>query len=117
MDIEFFREYALKKKCVSEVQPFGDDVIVYKVTGKIFMMMNFETPFQISVKCDPERAVELRERYYAIRPAYHMNNKHWNMIDMDGSVPVNEILGMIDHSYNLVVNKFTKKEKAEYNKL
>lgn len=116
MDIEFFREYVLKKKCVSESQPFGDGVIVYKVVNKIFMMMNFETPFQISVKCDPEWAVELRERYYAIRPAYHMNSKHWNMIDADGSVPLKEILGMIDHSYELIVDKFTKEEKQIYNK-
>lgn len=79
--------------------------------------MNFETPFQISLKCDPEWAVELRERFQAIRPAYHMNNKHWNMIDVEGSVPLKEILNMIDHSYNLVVNKFTKKENSEYNKL
>jgi predicted DNA-binding protein (MmcQ/YjbR family) len=117
MDIEFFREYALKKKGVTESQPFGDDVIVYKVINKIFMMINFETPFQISLKCDPERAIEHRERYSAIRPAYHMNNKHWNMIDADGSVPVKEMLEMIDHSYELVVNKFSKKEKTEYNKL
>jgi len=114
MDIEFFREYALKKKATTESQPFGDDVIVYKVAGKIFMMMNFETPFQISVKCDPELAIELRERYYAVRPAFHMNNKHWNMIDVDGSVPVKEILKMIDHSYELVVSKLTKKEKEIY---
>jgi predicted DNA-binding protein (MmcQ/YjbR family) len=116
MDIEFFREYALKKKGAAESQPFGDDVIVYKVVNKIFMMMNFETPFQISLKCDPERAIELRERYSAIRPAYHMNNKHWNMIDSDGSVPVKEMLEMIDHSYELVVSKFSKKEKSIYNK-
>jgi predicted DNA-binding protein (MmcQ/YjbR family) len=116
MDIEFFREYALKKKGTTESQPFGNDVIVYKVINKIFMMMNFETPFQISLKCDPERAIDLRERYYAIRPAYHMSNKHWNMLDVDGSVPVKEILEMIDHSYELIVSKFTKKEKEIYNK-
>lgn len=117
MDLEFFREYALKKKAANESQPFGDDVIVYKVLNKIFMMMNFETPFQISLKCDPELAIDLRERYTSIRPAFHMNNKHWNMIDVDGSVPPKEILEMIDHSYELVVNKFTKKEKTEYNNL
>ena len=116
MDIEFFREYVLKKKCVNEGQPFGDDVIVYKVLNKIFMMMNFETPFQISLKCDPELAIELRERYNSIKPAYHMNNKHWNMVDVDGSVPLKEILEMIDHSYELVVNKFSEKEKNLYNK-
>jgi len=117
MDIEFFREYALKKKGATECQPFGDNVIVYKVVNKIFMMMDFETPFKISLKCDPELAIELRERHYAIRPAFHMNNKHWNMIDVDGSVNLNDILIMIDHSYELVVNKLTKKEKSEYNKL
>jgi predicted DNA-binding protein (MmcQ/YjbR family) len=117
MDLEFFREYALKKKGTTESQPFGDDVIVYKVAGKIFMMMNFETPFQISLKCDPELAIELREKYSAIRPAFHMNNKHWNMIDADGSVPVNEILKMIDHSYELVVSKLTKKEVEKLEKL
>jgi predicted DNA-binding protein (MmcQ/YjbR family) len=116
MDIAYFREYALKKKGVTESQPFGDDVIVYKVINKIFMMMNFETPFRISLKCDPERAIDLRERYSAIRPAYHMNNKHWNMIDADGSVSLKEIFDMIDHSYELIVSKFTKKEKEIYNK-
>ncbi|MFA5403930.1 MAG: MmcQ/YjbR family DNA-binding protein [Ignavibacteria bacterium] len=117
MDIEFFREYVLKKKCVTEGQPFGEDVIVYKVLSKVFMMMNFETPFQISLKCDPEGAIELRERYYAIRPAYHMNNKHWNMVDVDGSVSLKEILEMIDNSYELVVKKFTKKEVEKLKKL
>ena len=116
MDIEFFREFVLKKKCVTEGQPFGDDVIVYKVVGKIFMLMNFETPFQISVKCDPELAIELREKYSSVKPAYHMNKTHWNMVDIDGSVHLNEILKMIDHSYELVVNKFTKKEKEIYYK-
>jgi predicted DNA-binding protein (MmcQ/YjbR family) len=116
MDLEYFREYVLKKKAANESQPFGDDVIVYKVLNKIFMMMNFETPFQISLKCDPELAIDLRERFTAIRPAYHMNNKHWNMIDVDGTVPLKEILEMIDHSYELVVNKFTKKEILEYKK-
>ena len=115
MDIEFFREYALKKKCVSEGQPFGDDVIVYKVLNKVFMLMNFETPFQISLKCDPELAIELRERYPAVKPAYHMNKTHWNTIDIDGFVPLKEILEMIDHSYELIVSRFTKKEKEIYN--
>ena len=117
MNLEFFREYSLKKKAVTESQPFGDEVIVYKVAGKIFLMMNFETPFQISVKCDPELAIELRERYPAVKPAYHMNNKHWNMIDADGSVPVKEMLKMIDHSYELVVSKFTKKELEKFKSL
>jgi len=117
MDIEFFRLYVFKKKCVTEGQPFGDDVIVYKVLNKIFMLMNFETPFQISLKCDPERAIELREKYSSVKPAYHMNKKHWNTVSVDGSVPLKEILKMLDHSYELVVNKFTKKEILKYKKV
>lgn len=116
MDLEYFRKYALNKKGVNESQPFGNDVIVYKVINKIFMMMNFQTPFQIFLKCEPELAIELRERYNAVNPAYHMNKTHWNTIDADGTVPVQEILNMIDHSYELIVNKFTTKEKKEYNK-
>ena len=117
MDIEYFRKYALKKKGVTESQPFGDDVIVYKVINKIFMMMNFETPFQLSLKCDPELAIDLRERYPAVKAAYHMNKTHWNTVDADGSIPLKEMIEMIDHSYELIVNKFTKKENLEYNKL
>ena len=116
MEIEYFRKYALKKKSVNESQPFGDDVIVYKVLNKIFMMMNFETPFQISLKCDPELAIELRERYSSVNPAYHMNKTHWNTVDVDGTIPLPELLKMIDHSYNLIVNNFSSKEKKEYNK-
>jgi len=116
MDIEYFREYVLKKKAVNESQPFGDDVIVYKVLNKMFMMMNFEIPLGISLKCDPELAIDLRERYAAVTPAYHMNKTHWNDVVVDGTIPLQEILNMIDHSYDLVVNKFSKKEKTEYNK-
>ena len=116
MDIEYFREYVLKKKAVNEGQPFGDDVIVYKVLNKMFMMMNFEIPLNISLKCDPELGIDLRERYEAVTPAFHMNKTHWNDVVVDGTIPLQEILKMIDHSYDLVVNKFSKKEKTEYNK-
>jgi predicted DNA-binding protein (MmcQ/YjbR family) len=81
------------------------------------MMMNFETPFQLSLKCDPELAIELRERYSAVKAAYHMNKTHWNTVDADGSIPLKEMLKMIDHSYELIVSKFSKKEKENYNKL
>jgi predicted DNA-binding protein (MmcQ/YjbR family) len=83
----------------------------------MFMMMNFEVPLQMTLKCDPELAIELREKYAAVSGAYHMNKTHWNTIDIDGSMPLKEILKMIDHSYELVVNKFTKKEISEYNKI
>ncbi len=105
MDIEFFREYVLRKNKVTEEQPFGPDVLVYKVSGKVFMLMNFDVPFQISLKCEPELAAELRERYDAVEPAYHMNKTHWNMVTVNGTVPIKEILKMIDHSYEIVIKK------------
>lgn len=80
----------------------------------MFLMINFEIPLNISLKCDPELAIDLRERYAAITPAYHMNKSHWNDVVVDGTIPLLEILKMIDHSYDLVVNKFSKKEKIEY---
>ncbi|TRZ50692.1 MmcQ/YjbR family DNA-binding protein [bacterium] len=117
MDIEFFREYALKKKGTTDGFPFGESVLVFKVMGKMFMLMNFETPFQISLKCEPELAVELRERYQAVEPAFHMNKTHWNTVTIDGSVPMKEILGMIDHSYDLVTKSLTKKLKQKLDNL
>jgi len=116
MDFEFFREYALNKKHVIEGFPFGEEVLVFKVMNKIFMLMNFETPFQISLKCDPELAVELRERYVSVAPAFHMNKTHWNTVTVDGSIPAQEIQKMIEHSYELIVSGFKKSEKEEYNK-
>ena len=112
MDIEYFREYALKKENSLECTPFGDDILVYKTGGKIFMMMNFNVPPEISLKCNPEYAVELREKYNSVMPAYHMNKKHWNMIILDGEVSSRETLKMIDHSYELI-KKHLKKEKQK----
>lgn len=111
MDIEYFRQYALNKKAVTEETPFGDDVLVYKVYGKIFLLISLETPFKISLKSDPELSVELREKYENIIPAYHMNKKHWNTIIMDGSVPLQEILKLIDCSYNLVLKGISDKKR------
>ena len=112
MDIEFFRGYTLKKKGVTEGFPFGESVLVFKVLGKIFMMINFETPFQINLKCDPELAIELRERFNSVIPGYHMNKKHWNTVIADGNVPIKEILKMIDHSYDIVIkNNLPKKDR------
>ncbi len=110
MDIEFFRQYALQKKGAVECTPFGDSVLVYKADNKIFMMMNFKTPPEISLKCDPELAAELRERYSAVKPAYHMNKTHWNMVTLDGEVHSREVLKMIDHSYELIVKPLKRKK-------
>ncbi|HPM87767.1 MAG TPA: MmcQ/YjbR family DNA-binding protein [Bacteroidales bacterium] len=105
MNIEILREYCISKKDVTESSPFDDDTLVFKVAGKIFAMANLEGDLEINLKCDPTYALELREKYAAVCPGYHMNKKHWNTILVDGSVPDKEILSWVDHSYNLVLRK------------
>lgn len=111
MDIEKVRKYCLKKKKTTEGLPFGDDVLVFKVMTKIFCLANLSQPPTINLKCDPELAVELRERYDDVMPGYHMNKTHWNTIALNGSVPDKEIFNWIDHSYKIVVTGLSKKEK------
>jgi predicted DNA-binding protein (MmcQ/YjbR family) len=105
MNIESIREYCLSKKYVTECMPFGDDTLVYKVSGTIFILANLDGDLTINLKCDPAFALELRERYTSVIPGYHMNKKHWNTVMIDGSIPDREIFEWIDHSYNLVRNK------------
>jgi predicted DNA-binding protein (MmcQ/YjbR family) len=105
MNIESIREYCLSKKNVTECMPFGDDTLVYKVSGKIFILANLDGDLTINLKCDPAFALELRERYTSVIPGYHMNKKHWNTVMIDGSIPDREIFEWIDHSFNLVRNK------------
>jgi predicted DNA-binding protein (MmcQ/YjbR family) len=105
MNIEILREYCISKDDVTESFPFGDDTLVFKVAGKIFVLANLEGNLSINLKCDPSLALELRERYAAVTPGYHMNKKHWNTILVDGSVPDKEIFSWIDHSYNLVIKR------------
>ena len=109
MDIEILREYVLEKADVTEGFPFGDTVIVFKVKGKMFLLMPLDTqPVQFNAKCDPEWATQLREQYpHAVLPGYHMNKKHWNTVIADGTLTKKKLLQMIDDSYNLV-NKKTK---------
>jgi predicted DNA-binding protein (MmcQ/YjbR family) len=102
MDIESLREYCISKKNVTESFPFGDDTLVFKREGKIFALVNLEGDLSINLKCEPSLAIELRERYNSVIPGYHMNKRHWNTILIDGSIPDNEILKWIDHSYNLI---------------
>jgi len=111
MDFDSIREYALKKEYVTESQPFGNDVLVFKVKEKIFLMMNFEIPFELSLKCDPELAMEYRERYNAVQPGYHMNKTHWNTVIIDGSLKPDLVLEMIDHSYDLIIKSLPKGKK------
>jgi predicted DNA-binding protein (MmcQ/YjbR family) len=114
VDIDAIREYCLGKPGkVKEDMPFGEDTLVFKVQGKIFLLLSMMArPLAINLKCDPERAVDLRERYDSVRPGYHMNKKHWNTVILDGKVPTKEVLAMIDHSYELVADA-RKKTKTK----
>ena len=109
MNPELIREYCLKKIGVTEELPFDEDSPVYKLIGKIFAITSLNPPYSLNLKCDPERAVELREKYEAITPGYHMNKTHWNTIELNGTIPPNLIKELIDHSYSLVAKGLTKK--------
>lgn len=107
MFIDEIRDYALGLSTdVEECFPFGEETFVYKVSGKIFLLMASDNTFlQINVKCNPEKAIELREQYAAIIPGYHMNKKHWNTMIMDGSLDAGLVKECIQHSYQLIVKK------------
>ena len=102
MNAEILREYCLSREDAEECFPFGEDTLVYKINGKIFALINLDGDLSINLKCDPALALELREKYPAVSPGYHMNKKHWNTVIADGSIPDAEIFRFIDHSYNLV---------------
>src|SRR6478752_8650886 len=109
MNVEQLREYCLMKSGAEESLPFGPDNIVFKVDGKMFMLLSLESqPTQFNVKCDPDKAEELREEYPCVLPGYHMNKKHWNTIVVDGSVSSKLLKEWIDDSYGLVKKKGRK---------
>ena len=109
MDLATFREYCLSKPQVTEGTPFGETVLVFKVAGKMFALAALdEVPATANLKCDPDRALELRDRYEQVKPGYHMNKKHWNTVEIDNGIPERELRGMIDHSYDLVVKSLPK---------
>ena len=109
MNIEEFREYCLSKKDVTECFPFDEQTLVFKVKGKMFALTDTEGEFTINLKCDPEKAIDLREHYPCVLPGYHMDKKHWNTVVIDGSVADNLLQEWISDSYNLVLNKIKKK--------
>ena len=113
MLIDQLREYCLSKSDAEEGMPFGEDILVFKVGGKIFLLCGIDdSPLQFNIKCDPALAIELREQYPCVIPGYHMNKKHWNTIIIDGSVSTKLIQSWIDHSYELVKKgKGGKKQK------
>ena len=113
MEIDNIINYCLKKEFVEECLPFDKDTLVFKVKGKMFLLVALETlPLQINVKCQPEKAIELREQYPDILPGYHMNKKHWNTVEMDGSIPAKLLKEWTLHSYNLVAASLTAKARG-----
>jgi predicted DNA-binding protein (MmcQ/YjbR family) len=109
MDLSQFREYCLSKPRATEETPFGPDVLVFKVAGKMFALAVLdEVPTMVNLKCDPDLALDLRDRYEQVRPGYHMNKKHWNTVEIESGIPDAEVRKMIDHSYDLVVKSLPK---------
>jgi predicted DNA-binding protein (MmcQ/YjbR family) len=109
MDLAQFREYCLSKPRATEGTPFGPDVLVFKVSGKMFALAALdEVPTTANLKCDPDLALELRDRYEQVTPGYHMNKKHWNTVGIEGGIPDSELRKMIDHSYDLVAKGLPK---------
>ena len=97
-----------------EDYPFGDEVAVFKVAGRMFALVPLgEVPGSVSLKCDPDLAVSLRARYTGVRPGYHLSKRHWNTVTLDGSVPDEEVLELIEHSYDLVVARLTKTQRDQ----
>ncbi|MEY4594421.1 MAG: hypothetical protein RIQ47_831 [Bacteroidota bacterium] len=112
MDVESLREYCLQKPLVTEEFPFDDVTLVFKVCGKMFLLTGLDNPeFSFNVKCDPELAIELREKHTCVRPGYHMNKAMWNTVIVDGSVSDNQLKRWIDHSYEEVIKRLPKKEQ------
>ena len=109
MDLEQFRDYCLSKPGATESTPFGPDVLVFKVGGKMFALAALdEVPTTVNLKCEPDLALDLRDRYEQVSPGYHMNKKHWNTVEIASGIPDVELRKMIDHSYELVTKSLPK---------
>lgn len=116
MNIEYFREYCLSKPGVSEHFPFDEQTLVFKVGGKVFALTDITTFEGINLKCDPDRAIDLREQYQGINPGYHMNKVHWNTVSVHSDVNSKLILELVDHSYNLIFKSLPAKVRSEITK-
>lgn len=114
MYIDEIRSYCLSKAFTEETLPFDNDVLVFKVMGKMFALISISAPDTINLKCDPEYAVELRERYTAVQPGWHMNKKHWNTVALHEDLGTKQIKKLIDHSFDEVVKKLPKKSRMEF---
>ena len=112
MNIEQLQQYCLTKKGASEDYPFDEVTLCFKVAGKIFAITSLNIPLSVNLKCDPELAADLRERYDDVQPGYHMNKKHWNTIIDNGDLSHEQLVEQIDHSYLLVAPKPKKTVKT-----
>jgi len=113
MDIEFFRSYCLSKPGTSEDTPFDENTLCFRVGGKIFALVDIDAFESVNLKCDPERAVELRELHSGIIPGYHMNKKHWNTVSFNKGVSDRLVLELVDHSYDLIFKRLPIKVQQE----
>ncbi|NNC86283.1 MAG: MmcQ/YjbR family DNA-binding protein [Bacteroidia bacterium] len=113
MNAEELREYCLAKKEVTESFPFDDTTLVFKVCNKMFLLISLGETLYFNAKCDPERAIELREKHHFIQPGYHMNKQHWNSVYVDDCFDDKLLLSLIDDSYDLIVDKLPKKIKEK----
>jgi predicted DNA-binding protein (MmcQ/YjbR family) len=114
MHLDTLLQFAVRFLGTEETFPFDNKTLVLKVGGKMYLLVDVEQPTAVNLKCDPERAIELRERYDGIQPGYHMNKKHWNTIDLQGSVDEKLILELVKHSYELVLASLPKKVRDEF---
>lgn len=113
MNAEAVREYGLRKAGATEDLPFGDEALAIRVGGRMFALIKIgKDPPRVNLKCDPALAVQLRRKYAAVTPGYHMNKAHWNTVALDGSVPEEAIREMIDHSYDIVLRHLSRAERA-----
>ncbi|PTN10702.1 MmcQ/YjbR family DNA-binding protein [Mangrovibacterium marinum] len=117
MNIEDLRDYCMSKKGTTEEFPFDETTLVFKVMGRMYVLTDLESEFAINLKCDPDKAVELREQYASITPAFHMNKTHWATIRINGTLSDAQLQKWIDESYQLVAAKLTRKQKEELNNL
>ena len=117
MDIETIRDYCIRKKATTEEFPFDEVTLVFKVMGKMYACIGLDNPEWLTLKCDPEYALELRKRYPGIKGAFHFNKKYWNQVSLRGDITDRLIIKLIDHSYEEVMKKFTNKLRQEYNEL
>lgn len=111
MNVEEIRNYCISKKAVTESFPFDNETLVFKVAGKIFALLNLNGDLSINLKCDPEKAIELREQYTNVIPGYHMNKIHWNTVMVDDNINDKNLFQWIDESYHLIVNSLSKKQR------